>query len=338
VERVASASRSLLAIVNDVLDFSKLEAGEVSLAPRATAPAVLVSEAVELFEQAAAEKGLALAFEADEDLPAAVRVDPERTRQVLVNLIGNAVKFTDHGGVSVRLVYDAATGRLAVAVADTGPGIPAAHRERLFQRFTQVDGSSTRSKGGSGLGLSISRKLAQAMGGEISLKSRVGRGSTFTLVLPAPPADLPAAVMGDSKALARLEGVRVLVADDNPINRELARAILEPAGVEMSEAVDGAEAVGAAARLPVDLILMDLRMPGLDGLQAAWAIRRKPGPNQDIPILAFTADGELRDGAMGPFTGRVGKPVAPAALLTAVAEAISLEFEPVEEELRREHG
>jgi CheY-like chemotaxis protein len=241
--------------------------------------------------------------------------------------------------VSVRLGYDGGAEMLTVEVADTGPGIPAAGRERLFQRFSQLDGSSTRAKGGAGLGLAISRRLAEAMGGEITLKSLVGRGSTFRLVLPAPRAETPVAGEATVQAATLLEGVRVLIADDNPINRELARTILEPAGVEVSEASDGAEAVEAAGRLPVDLILMDLRMPGLDGLRAAWAIRRMPGPNQDIPILAFSADAELRrEGPSGPFTGRVGKPVTAAVLLAAVGEAIGGEFQLKPEEQRRGVG
>jgi CheY-like chemotaxis protein len=177
------------------------------------------------------------------------------------------------------------------------------------------------------------------MGGEITLKSRVGRGSTFRLALPATRADAPIACEDGARAPALLDGVRVLVADDNPINRELARAILEHAGVDVSEAGDGAEAVEAARRLPVDLILMDVRMPRLDGVQAAWTIRRTPGPNQDIPILAFSADSELRrEGPAGPFTGRVGKPVSSAALLAALAAAIGAEFQSEQEEVRRGVG
>jgi len=340
VERVGGAARALLAIVNDVLDFSQLEAGQVSLAPRAVVPAPLVNEVVELFEREAQAKGLALSFEGAMELPGAVRIDGDRVRQVLLNLVGNAVKFTERGQVGVRLGYDADGERLSVEVADTGPGIPAAQRERLFERFTQADGSSTRAKGGSGLGLAISRKLALAMGGEITLKSRVGRGSRFSLSLPAPLCEPPAAAVEGGDVLALLDGVRVLVVDDNTINRELARAVLEPSGIEVSEAVDGVEATEAAALLPVDLILMDLRMPRLDGLQAAWAIRRTPGPNQDIPILAFSADGELRAGTpLGPLTGRVTKPISPRALVEAVAEAVSMEFEPIDdEELRHGHG
>jgi CheY-like chemotaxis protein len=296
----------------------------MTIHPRPTAPAVLASEVVELFERVAHDKGLALNLEAASDLPAAVLLDGDRLRQILINLVGNAVKFTEHGGVRVRLGYDAARERLALEVADSGPGIAAAAREKLFQRFSQVDGSSTRSKGGTGLGLAISRRLAEAMGGEITLTSRVGRGSTFRVELPAPVAEeAPVGEAGEA-APGSLDWARILVVDDNAINRELARAILEPLGVEVSEACDGAEAIEAAG-LPVDLILMDLRMPALNGRSAAEEIRRTPGPNQDIPILAFSADSEIADdpAGLGPFDGQVRKPVEPAALIGALIAALS---------------
>jgi PAS domain S-box-containing protein len=339
VQRVAGASRALLAIVNDVLDFSKLEAGLVTINPRPTSPTVLASEVVELFERMAHEKGLAVSVQADPDAASTVMLDGDRLRQILVNLVSNAVKFTEHGEVRVSVSYDAAAARLAIEVADSGPGIAAAAREKLFQRFSQVDGSSTRAQGGTGLGLAISRKLAEAMGGEITLRSRVGRGSTFRVELPAPVAEEAAASDTGEAALDTLDGARVLVVDDNAVNRELARAILEPLGVEVSEACDGAEAV-AAARLPVDLILMDLRMPGLNGRGAAEAVRRTPGPNQDIPILAFSADSEIADdpAGLGPFDGQVRKPVEPSALIRALIEALTDPYDRAWTEAANAHG
>src|SRR5439155_277938 len=187
----------------------------------------------------------------------------------------NGVKFTARGSVSVKVGY--AAGRLTVEVADTGPGVSAKGQERLFQRFSQVDGASTRSKGGTGLGLAICRGLAEAMGGTISLRSRVGRGSTFRLELPAPAVAAAQAEEATSEAGDTLEGLRVLVADDNLVNRELVRAMLEPCGVEVTEALDGREAVELAGRLPVDVILMDMRMPRLDGRAAAMEIRDGDG-------------------------------------------------------------
>jgi PAS domain S-box-containing protein len=336
VDRISGASRALLAIVNDVLDFSKLEAGQVTITPTPTDTARAAREVLEMFEPQAEAKGLELRFEARSGLPARAWVDAGRLRQILVNLIGNAVKFTDHGTVAVRLEYEPEAEMLVAEIADTGPGIASAARDKLFERFSQVDGSSTRANGGTGLGLAICRRLAQAMGGAVSLRSRVGYGSTFRVELPARPAE--AALEGDAAVgeAEGLEGLRVLVADDNAANRELARAILAQAGVEVSEAHGGEEAVQMAETLPVDLILMDLRMPGLGGCAAAQAIRLGEGPNRDIPILAFSADYDLSEGRRGTlplFNGQVRKPVSPAELIEAVRAAVSEAPEAAQEAL-----
>jgi PAS domain S-box-containing protein len=323
VGRIAGASRALLAVVNDVLDFSKLEAGEVTIRRAPASAEQAAREVLEMFALQAGAKGVDLRFEAAAGLPQSLLIDEDRLRQILINLVGNAVKFTERGRVSLALSYGA-DGRLAVEVSDTGPGIASEAKAKLFQRFSQIDGSSTRSKGGSGLGLAICQGLAQAMDGEVSVTSRVGRGSTFRLVLPAMRTFAKDAEGGFGVDLETLCGVRVLVADDNAVNRELARAILEPAGVEVSEAVDGLETVEAAGRAPFDAILMDLRMPGLDGHQALAAIRNRPGPNQHMPILAFSADGmlDIVQAAGSGFQGVVRKPTSPGELLRALARAI----------------
>ena len=324
VERIAVAGRGLLAIVNDVLDFSQLEAGLMTVKPRPTQPLALAREVLGMFELAADARGLALNFEASGEIPETVALDPDRLRQTLVNLVGNAVKFTDAGAVGLSVRYDQADERLALEVSDTGAGISASAQERLFQRFSQVDGSSTRAKGGAGLGLAICRGLAEAMGGSITLRSRVGHGSTFRLDLPAPEVELAP----DETSGVRLEalaGLRVLAADDNPVNLELVRALLEPYGVELSEAHDGEQAVEAASLLPVDLILMDMRMPRMDGLAAAMAIRRGEGPNRDVPILSFSADHDSRAASRwaAVFSGHVSKPLQPADLITAILAVLS---------------
>jgi PAS domain S-box-containing protein len=318
VERIGGAGRALLAIVNDVLDFSKLEAGQMSIALRPTAAVDAAREVLELFTLQAEAKSIALHFEAAADVPAHLMTDPDRLRQILLNLIGNAVKFTDRGAVSLRLAYEPLAGVLSAEVTDTGPGIAAAQRQKLFQRFSQVDGSSTRTKGGTGLGLAISHGLAVAMGGGITVRSRPGRGSTFRLELPAQTAAVAPVGPAGAAAPDMLAGLRVLVVDDNANNRELARAILEIAGVDVSEACDGAEAVRIAQGRPFDLILMDLRMPVMDGRSALAAIRGAPGPNRDMPILAFSADG---GGDLQGFQGWVSKPILPATLLAAIADA-----------------
>ena len=315
LERVMTAGRSLLSIVNDVLDFSKLEAGKIEFAPR---PVPLVDTAHDImlmFAPQAEAKGLALDFIAEGDLPGHVSLDPDRLRQILFNLIGNAIKFTAEGGVRLRLAYAPALERVSVAVEDTGPGIGDADREKLFQRFAQVDGSTTRRHGGTGLGLAICHGLAEAMGGRISLETQLGLGSTFRVELPAPLAEAPPEV-GEAGEEASLDGVRVLVVDDNPVNRELARVILEHVGAEVTVAADGESAVGLVFGLPFDVILLDRRMPGMDGSETLRQIRAEPGPNDGIPVLAFSADTDLA-GLMGPggFDDVVGKPIDAQALI-----------------------
>ncbi|WP_309605137.1 PAS domain S-box protein [Phenylobacterium sp.] len=324
--RIAGASRALLALVNDVLDFSKLEAGQTTVAPRPTAAQDVVGEVLDMFTFQALEKALDLRLSTRGAIPASVSIDADRLRQILTNLIGNAVKFTERGSVSVSLDYDAGAQRLGVSVTDTGPGVAAAARERLFQRFSQVEGSSTRSKGGTGLGLAICLGLAEAMDGSITLRSRVGRGSTFRLEVAAPTVAMPATIFAPASWAQSLDGVRVLVADDNIANRDLVRAILESVGVEVSEACDGLEAVAAAQGLPVDAILMDLRMPGQGGRAAAAQIRATVGPNQDTPILAFSADGEsaeLEIGRNALFNAHLRKPMEPGKLLSALRQVLT---------------
>jgi CheY-like chemotaxis protein len=231
------------------------------------------------------------------------------------------VKFTDAGGVTLR-VGPAAPGRLAFEVADTGPGLDAEAQALLFKRFSQVDGSTTRQHGGTGLGLAISRGIAEAMGGALSVASAPGAGACFRLEVPAPEVELPQELAEEGGA-PPIEGMRVLVVDDNPVNRELARRLLEVAGVDVSDAASGAEALAQLAQLPVDLVLMDLRMPGLDGRQTLAALREAWGPNRDVPVLAFTADADLGgDGDLSGFDGLVRKPIQPLEMFERIAAAV----------------
>lgn len=321
VERIGAAGQAMLAIVNDVLDFSKLEAGLMPVTPRPTALLELLETALALFEPQAEAKGLRLSFAAS-DLPAHVDIDPDRTRQVLLNLIGNAVKFTDDGEVAVTASY--AQGRLKVAVRDSGAGMTEAQQARLFQRFSQVDGDAARAGGGTGLGLAICRGLVDAMGGEIGLTSALGEGSTFAFEIPAPAcaaAEGPDAI----SPLAGVAGLRVLVVDDNPTNRELAHAVMTQFGIEVTDASDGAGAVELASQLPYDVILLDIRMPVMDGPTAARRIRGEPGPNRDTPILAFSADHQLDEASAGLFDGHVRKPIEVAPLLEALIQVTAWE-------------
>jgi PAS domain S-box-containing protein len=323
--RITGAGNALQALVNDILDFSKLEAGQVELKARPTDIAETCRETLGVFAGEAGDKDLELTFTADPDLAPAL-IDADRLRQMLLTLIGNAVKFTETGSVSVRVLSDRPE-RVRIEVADTGPGLNAEAQAILFQRFTQIDGSLTRKHGGAGLGLAICKGLAEAMGGGIAVESALGEGSTFRLSLPAPPARATA-----TGELAAIDGTRVCVVDDNPLNRELARKVLEAAGAEVCEAADGEAALTLLAGLPVDLVLMDLRMPGLDGCEALARLRAAPGPNQDIPVLAFSADTEAGDAEeVAEFDGVVAKPISPADMYAAIARATQWAADPDED-------
>jgi PAS domain S-box-containing protein len=323
VDRIGAAGEAMLVIVNDILDFSKLEAGLMPVTPRPARPLDVLESALSLFEPQALAKGLSLAFQA-EGLPAHVSMDPDRVRQVLLNLIGNAVKFTEAGTVEVRASYDPGRERLKVAVRDSGAGMTDEQQAVLFQRFSQVDGAAARTGGGTGLGLAISRGLVEAMSGEIGLASALGEGSTFTFEIPAPACE-GVETASEASPLAGVAGLRVLLADDNPTNCELARAVMAQFEIEVTDVTDGAQAVELAALLPYDVILLDIRMPVMDGPTAAGLIRSEPGPNQTTPILAFSADHELDPAVASLFDGHVRKPIEVAPLLMALAEATAWE-------------
>jgi PAS domain S-box-containing protein len=339
IERVTIASKALLTLVNDVLDFSKLEAGEIRLQPRPVDMTALGHEVLALFGGQAAAKGVALDLDLADGIPAAVAVDSDRLRQVLINLVGNAVKFTAEGGVTLELGYDSEAELLSAAVVDTGPGIESGRRAQLFQRFSQVDGSSTRTFGGTGLGLAICKGLIEAMHGEIGVQTEVGKGSRFWFELPTHAVDPVEAASASATVAALSLGNRFLVVDDNPANRALVRAILTTLGADIVEAADGREGVKTAMELPFDVILMDMRMPGLSGEEAVAEIRRG-GPNAACPIIAFSASadpGQLDHLRRLGFDGCLPKPFTLTDLIRAVEMALAAPaFEP-EDELQH-HG
>ncbi|QUD87378.1 hybrid sensor histidine kinase/response regulator [Phenylobacterium montanum] len=324
VSRIQQASSALLTTVNDVLDFSKLEAGQVEIEPRPIDPAALGLRALEMFELDMAKKGLAHRFEAV-GAPARVLADDTRVRQILMNLIGNAVKFTARGGVQVRCEFRNQDQRLRYEIIDTGPGIPRDRQDRLFKRFSQVDASTNRSFGGTGLGLAICKGLAEAMHGKVGVMSAPGEGSCFWVEIPAPVA-LEPIEFGDAKEAVPqpdvIRGLRLLVVDDELANRELVRSIVEPLGVVVTEAAGGPEAVSLARADGFDIILMDVRMPEIDGPMATKIIRAMPGPNASTPIIGFTADivGDAPADWARLFDGLVLKPVVPADLVRALAD------------------
>jgi PAS domain S-box-containing protein len=324
IRKASNGGAALLATVNDILDFSKLEAGQVEIRPRPTEVAGLIRDTLELFSESAAVKGLTLSL-STRDLPAAVALDPDRLRQLLLNLVGNAVKFSEAGEVRVEAAWMRRERTLQVSVVDQGPGLSPDQQALLFLRFSQIDGSMTRRHGGTGLGLAICRGLVEAMGGTIGVESALGLGARFHFEIPAARAEAAEIAQAEETAVFP-QGARVLVVDDHRVNRELVRAILGPLGAELTEADNGVEAVAKARTGAFDLILMDLRMPDLDGTGAMQAIRAGGGPNAATPILAFSADadgaGEARRRAQG-FDGDILKPLIPANLIALAAHHLA---------------
>ncbi|HEX6703477.1 MAG TPA: ATP-binding protein [Albitalea sp.] len=288
------SAHHLLAILNDILDISKLESGNLQVVPEAVDLARLVREVEALMRVQAQSKGLALSVAMDADVPRWVRADPTRLKQILFNLLSNGVKFTAAGQVQLRVEAGtgSAAGHVVLRVTDTGIGMDAATQRRVFQRFVQGDDTTSRSHGGAGLGLEISRSLARLMGGDITVKSAPGEGSSFIVTLPLPRIGPPAA--GASTLPTHGDGsgrmLKVLVAEDHPVNRLYLEAVLDKLGHQAVFAENGEEAVRAAQQEDFDVVLMDLHMPVLDGFAAARAIRALPLPRGAMPIVALTAD------------------------------------------------
>jgi PAS domain S-box-containing protein len=319
VDRIASASEALLGVINDILDYSKLEADAVALEPRAFDPAALAQAAAAMVEGQCEARGLALSVAVALDVPPALMGDEGRLRQVTLNFLSNAAKFTAEGGVRLEMSWS--DGRLRLAVSDTGIGVSAEKIDSLFERFSQADTSTTRLYGGTGLGLSISRRLIEMMGGEIGAESRPGEGSTFWFEVPLTPAE--AATSGDAALEGPSpQGLNILMADDAAANRELVTAILGGMGVALETVTDGAQAVEAARGGGYDLILMDVHMPVMDGLDATRAIRSLDGAAGRVPIIALTANvqpDQVQRCREAGMDDHVGKPIQVAELLRVIA-------------------
>ncbi|MBX9574614.1 MAG: PAS domain S-box protein [Caulobacteraceae bacterium] len=336
-DRIATASQALLSVINDILDYSKLEADRVDLDPHPFDPRALARGAAGIVESQCAAKGVGLAVIVDPDLPAALMGDEGRLRQVTLNFLSNATKFTGNGGI--RLEVGRRGDRLRVAVSDTGIGIAPEKIDALFERFTQADASTTRTYGGTGLGLAISRRLIEMMGGEIGAESRPGQGSTFWFEVPLIVAEGQVAAVAAENVDAPTE-LKVLMADDAPANRELVTAILGGLGVAIETVENGALAVEAARSGAYDVILMDVHMPVMDGLDATRAIRAMAGPVGRTPIVALTANVQPEQVAACRAAGmdaHVGKPIQVAELLRTMAE-LTAEAEATDEAPARSVG
>jgi CheY-like chemotaxis protein len=317
-ETIRQSGQALLTIINDILDFSKIESGRLELDHTEFSLRDCVEGAVDVLGPAAAAKQLDLMCEIPGDVPAMVRGDPVRLRQVLVNLVGNAVKFTERGEVLVKvrvLARSAPQVDVVFTVWDTGIGIPAGHMEKLFQPFSQVDASMTRRFGGTGLGLAICRRLVELMGGGISVESEVGRGSSFSFVLRLQEiaTDAP-----DSAARpGELRGRRVLIVEDNATSRRILSAMLRHWGLQ-AVAVDSAASalgqLGGSDRF--DAAIIDLQMPELDGRALARSIRDMPD-RASLPLLLLANPGR-KENPGGHFRAILTKPVKPAPLFDAL--------------------
>ena len=300
VRLLQSSGEALLTLINDILDLSKIEAGRLEIDPHPFHLRRLLDSVVELLAARAQEKNLSLELAVSPDLPAQWQGDSLRIRQILLNLVGNAIKFTHDGSVSIA-ASPCANG-LTIEVKDSGEGMSAATLEKLFQNFTQAQASTARRHGGTGLGLAISQQLAELMGGHIAADSQLGQGSTFTLHLPMSslafmdtaqsPTDEPTQNHPIEPPPPHIEWDKhtVLLAEDHPVNQKLATAMLSRMGLQVDVVADGAQAIAAASTKPYSLILMDLQMPGTDGIEATKQIRQLAPLQANVPIVALTAN------------------------------------------------
>lgn len=341
LQLMQSSSSALLDLLNDVLDFSKLEAGKVTLEAVGFSLWQWAEETITPYSLQAQAKGVSMHLDIDPALPEYVLADPGRMRQVLVNLLSNAVKFTKAGRIQVRLIRlekrhqdSSEIVQVGIKITDTGIGISKAQQDKIFDAFTQADASTTRRYGGTGLGLAICQRLVNAMGGKLSVVSEAGKGSAFRFNVPVRQFSPEDRLMTQPQDLDAFQwrGLRVLVAEDQPINQLLMRKMLESSGCDLAFAPDGAMAVAHWSEKPVDLILMDVQMPVMDGLIATAEIRRREAATgRRTKIIALTAhamDGDEARCLEAGMDGYVTKPVTMDALNVCVREVLNREPTP----------
>ncbi|MFO1014391.1 MAG: PAS domain S-box protein [Caulobacteraceae bacterium] len=323
VERILSSGETLLNVVNDILDFSKLQSGHIELDPRPFELREFIAETLDLLRAQAEYKNIWLRAKIDETCPVWVQADSARLRQVLLNLISNGIKFTAEGGVTLHATHGGSNGEeLRIEVRDTGAGIAPERLGLLFKRFSQTEASVSRVHGGTGLGLAISKSLAELMGGQMGVESTVGEGSVFWFNILAAPAGAGADLEEDDKTIVAIASLRILIVDDTAVNRELVATLLKACGHQTVEASGGEEALALARSEHFDLILMDMQMPGMDGIAATRAIRRLSRPSPSMPIIAVSAnvlDSQMNDCLAAGMNDHVAKPIDVRQLLAKIA-------------------
>jgi CheY-like chemotaxis protein len=323
----------LLTVINDVLDFSKIEAGAIELSPAPFALEALIDNSMSIVRPSAQAKRLVLRTSIEDGLSRYFVGDEARLRQILLNLLNNAVKFTPRGEVKLSVARSGGGldgAQLRFTVTDTGEGIARDQQGRLFKRFAQADASISRRFGGSGLGLTISKRLVEMMGGQIGFTSHPRQGSSFWFSVMLPRAATPRPEFAAEPG-RRFDCVRVLVVEDVAINQELAEAMLERLGCVVEIAADGAAALAALSSSSFELVLMDIQMPGMNGIEVTRRIRDLPAPACDVPVLAMTANvmpDQLVEYRRAGMVGHVAKPVFQRELEEAIAAALGLHGEP----------
>lgn len=335
VDTVRRSGNALLVIINDILDFSKIEAGKIEFEKQAISVLQILQDATSLLGQEAREKRLQLTYQMSEGVPAFIEGDPTRLLQVMINLVNNAIKFTHKGHVAIRVEMRSQVSDLAelhFLVEDTGLGIPPERLNKLFQPFSQADASTTRKYGGTGLGLTICKRLIELMGGNIWVDSEVGKGSTFHFTVRVPVIDKPVAAQSEAQVtvdsnMGRLHPLHILLAEDNLINQKVAKQMLRRIGYRADVVLNGREAIEALRNQPYDVVLMDVQMPEMDGVEATQIIRSEFPPERQPRIVALTANAMTRQRRSYMEAGMdayISKPFKIEELVAALANSVPL--------------
>jgi signal transduction histidine kinase/ActR/RegA family two-component response regulator len=331
LERIRQSGGLLLNLLNEILDIAKIESGKLELESADFEFAKMSDSVIGIMQSRASENGLTLATDVPSDMPKVLKGDPTRMGQILFNLVGNAIKFTQEGGITIRATHrPIAEGRVEIRfeVTDTGMGIPADRHKEIFNKFAQADTTTTRKFGGTGLGLAICKQLVEMMDGAIGVKSAPGQGSTFWFTVPCEIGDPNAIGEADDSwnfeeqtSSAGRAQRRVLVAEDNIVNQEIVSQILKNAGFAVDLVANGLEAVAAVRQFSYDVVLMDVHMPEMDGIEATQKIRQLPGTASQVPIIALTADAMDEDRAKMLKAGmndHAAKPIKPKQLFSLI--------------------